>query len=314
MSDADEPSEPPAPDAEPGVEWTPPEEPLTAKAADVTAPPPEPADVPPKPSGPVIVPASRPPARALMVGTGRRDYPLLRGAIVKLAHDDPAVAARLLAALLPAQVVAIEGPLSYDVTIREAGTFGVAIASGRASVERLDAPHPRSVADFHLIADAVTIAEVLAGVNHRIGRFFGPIRARGRKRRVNFLRPLTAGTISLQDAARAGARLDPELVYRVLAYAVHPSWTRGADFTIAQEITGDPPETWYLTARDGAGLTVSNTAVGDPDATVTMDRDVFNRLLRSDPVPSGRRPVVHGDREAVEQMQIWTQRARGDLA
>ena len=262
----------------------------------------------------MIVPAKRPPARALMVGSDRRDYPLLRGAIVKLAHDDPAVAGRLLAALLPAQAVAIEGPLSYDVTIREAGTFGVAIAGGRASVERLESPHPRSVAEFHLIGDAVTIAEVLAGVNHRIGRFFGPIRARGRKRRLKELRPLTAGTISLQDAARSGARLDPELVYRVLGYAVHPSWTRGANFTIAQEITGDPPETWYLTARDGAGLTVSDTAPGDPDATVTMDRDVFDRLLRGEPVPSGRRPAVHGDRGAVEQMQTWTQRARGDLA
>ena len=95
------------------------------------------------------------------------------------------------------------------MTIREAGTFGVAIAGGRASVERLDSPHPRSVAEFHLIGDAVTIAEVLAGVNHRIGRFFGPIRARGRKRRLKELRPLTAGTISLEDAARSGARLDP---------------------------------------------------------------------------------------------------------
>ena len=319
-ADADEPAEPPAPDAEPGVEWNPPDEPPPAAAAAVTAAPSEPAaaqpepDAPSKPSGPVIVPAKRPPARALVVGSDRRDYPLLRGAIVKLAHDDPAVAGRLLAALLPAQAVAIEGPLSYDVTIREAGTFGVAIAGGRASVERLESPHPRSVAEFHLIGDALTIAEVLAGVNHRIGRFFGPIRARGRKRRLRELRPLTAGTISLRDAARSGARLDPELVYRVLGYAVHPSWTRGATFTIAQEITGERPETWYLTARDGAGLTVSDTAPGDPDATVTMDRDVFDRLLRGEPVPSGRRPAVHGDRDAVEQMQTWTQRARGDLA
>ena len=319
-ADTDEPAEPPAPDAEPGVEWNPPDEPPPATAVAVTAAPSEPAAAPPepdapsKPSGPVIVPAKRPPARALVVGSDRRDYPLLRGAIVKLAHDDPAVAGRLLAALLPAQAVAIEGPLSYDVTIREAGTFGVAIAGGRASVERLESPHPRSVAEFHLIGDALTIAEVLAGVNHRIGRFFGPIRARGRKRRLRELRPLTAGTISLRDAARAGARLDPELVYRVLGYAVHPSWTRGATFTIAQEITGDRPEIWYLTARDGAGLTVSDTAPGDPDATVTMDRDVFDRLLRGEPVPSGRRPAVHGDRDAVEQMQTWTQRARGDLA
>ena len=87
-----------------------------------------------------LVPAKRPPARALMVGSDRRDYPLLRGAIVKLAHDDPAVAGRLLAALLPAQAVAIEGPLSYDVTIREAGTFGVAIGGDRSGLATTSDP------------------------------------------------------------------------------------------------------------------------------------------------------------------------------
>ena len=87
------------------------------------------------------------------------------------------------------------------------------------------------------------------------------------------LRPLQTATATLTDAARAGASLDPELVYRTFAYAVHPSWTRGHDFTVAQEITGDPAETWYLTARDGAGLTVSATAPdGPPAATVTMSR------------------------------------------
>jgi hypothetical protein len=359
-TDSDEPGEPPAPDAEPGVEWAPPDEP-PSKPAAVVAPPPQPAVVatpptapaevvepsesvsaavvepsepvsaavvaepfepvsappapepaPPQRAGPVIVPASRPPARSLVVGSERRDYPLLRGAIVKLAHDDPATAARLLAALLPAQGVAIEGPLAYDLTIREGGTFGVAIAGGRASVERLDAPHPRSVVDFHLIGDAVALAELLAGVDHRVGRFFGPVRARGRKRKLKQLRPLTAGTVSLADAARAGARLDPELVYRVLAYAVHPSWTRGCDFTIAQEITGNPAETWYLTARDGAGVTVATTPPQEPAATVTMPRDVFERLLRNEPLPSGRRPSIRGDLNAVAQMRAWTQRARGD--
>jgi hypothetical protein len=362
--DADEPDEPPAPDAEPGVEWHAPEEPPPAATATVvvapappTVPSPEqpvvvappaatpsqpppaatpllaepvvvapaspaepvapasPAPAPPpaveKPSGPVIVSAPKPPSRAAMVGSDRRDYPLLRGAIVKLAHDDAATAARLLTALLPAQGAAIEGPLAYDVTIGEAGTYGVAIAGGRASVERLESPHKRGLAEFHLIADPVMLAELLAGVEHRIGRFFGPIRARGRKRRLKDLQPLTNGAVTVAQAARAGARLDPELAYRVLSYAVHPSWTRGHAFTIAQEITGDPPETWYLTARDGAGLTVSATAPEEPVATVSMSREAFDRLLRDEPIPPGRRPCVRGDLEAVATMRAWTDRARG---
>ena len=74
------------------------------------------------------------------------------------------------------------------------------------------------------------------------------------------LQPLTGDGASVTQAARAGARLDPELAYRTFAYAVHPSWTRGHTFTVAQAIVGDPPETWYLQARDGAGLAVSATA------------------------------------------------------
>ena len=334
-SQHDEPDEPPAPDAEPGIEWSPPPDPPAAFSPPVPsavivapAPPPvpeavpleepvivaEPAAPPPepeaKPAGPVIVPATKPPARALVVGSDRRDYPLLRGAIVKLAHDDPATAARVLAALLPAQGALIEGPLAYDVTIREGGTYGVAIAGGRASVERLDKPHSRGVAEFHLMGDAVTLAELLAGVDHRIGRFFGPVRARGRKRRLKDLRPLTAGELSLADAARAGVRLDPELVYRVLGYAVHPSWTRGHTFTIAQEITGDPPETWYLTAQDGAGVTVSSTPPQPPTATVSMSRDAFERMLREETIPPGRRPCLRGDLEAVAHMREWIRRVR----
>jgi hypothetical protein len=316
--------EPPAPDAEPAVESAPPEEPPAqeppAPPADASAALPHPLQpavaelAPPeaKPAGPIIVPASGPPARALATGSERREYPLLRGALVKLAHDDPATAAALLVALLPGQGAVIEGPLGYDLTIREAGTFAVGIAGGRASVDHIDFPRPRGIADFHLTADALVLGELLAGVEHRIGRFIGPARFRGRKRRLKELKALPAGTATLADLARAGARLDPGLVYKLLAYAIHPSWTRGHGFTIAQEITGAPPETWYLTARDGAGVTASATAPAEPpDATVTMSRHVFDALLRDEPVPSGRRPVVRGNGEAVAAMHAWTQRVQG---
>jgi hypothetical protein len=329
--EAAEGGEPPAPDAEPAVESTPPVEPSAPEEPqppEQPAPPAErsaalPPEAPPapqtsseprveRPAGPVIVPASRPPARALATGSERRDYPPLRGAMVKLAHDDPATAAALLVALLPAQGVAIEGPLSYDLTIREAGSFSVGIAGGRASVEQIDFPRPRGIAEFHLSADAVVLSELLAGVEHRIGRFFGPARVRGRKRRVKELKALPASPATLAEAARAGARLDPGLVYRLLAYAIHPTWTRGHDFTIAQAITGAPPETWYLTAADGAGVSLSSTPPKAPDATVTMSRETFDRLLRREPVPSGERPVVRGDHAAVAAMQGWTRRLQGD--
>ena len=119
----------------------------------------------------------------------------------------------------------------------------------------------RDQADFHLTADALTLAELLAGVPRRVGRIFGP-RAVPREQaeaRPSCARCRPPGS-TLAEAARAGAQLEPGLVYRALSYAVHPSWTRGERFTVAQEITGEAPETWYLTARDGAGLDVSDRA------------------------------------------------------
>jgi hypothetical protein len=236
---------------------------------------------------------------------------LLRGALVKLAHDDPALAGRVLAALLPAHGAVLEGPLAYDLTIKGTGTYGIEVVGGEASVQTLDRPRPRRAAEFHLTADPVILAELAAGVEHKIGRFFGPARIRGRKRRLRALHPLATASASLTDAARAGARLDPELVYRTLAYAIHPSWTRGHAFTIAQQVVDDPPQTWYLTARDGGGLTVSPTSPSaTPTATVTMSRQTFDRLLRAEPIPAGDRPEIRGDRHAVELMRSWTERAR----
>ena len=124
---------------------------------------------------PTIVSASGPPPRIDAVGRSARDYPRLRGAIVKLAHDDAAAAGRLLAALLPAQAAALATPLDYDLTIAEAGTFAVKVDSrGTARVHARPEPRGRPHAEFHLTADALTFAELLAGVDHRIGRWRGP--------------------------------------------------------------------------------------------------------------------------------------------
>jgi uncharacterized protein (DUF433 family) len=268
-----------------------------------------PAAAPPRPK-PTIVSASGPPPRVDAIGRSARDYPPLRGAIVKLAHDDPETAGKLVAALLPAQAAALPDPLDYDITIKEVGTFSVTVAGTWTHVKPLDEPRPRSEADFHLTADALTLAELLAGVHRHVGRAFGPARFRGNRRRVRLLREVAAAELTLSEVVRAGATLDAGLVYKALSYAIHPSWTKGERFTVAQQITGG--ETWYLTARDGAGLEVSEQPPDQGvDATVTMTREAFRVLLRGEQPPSGERPAVRGDRRAVTRMKAWADRAQG---
>ena len=299
-----EPAEPEPVAAEPV-----PAEPVSAEEEHVPAEPvaadPEPvADAPPPVAAPRprthIVTESRHPPRADVVGRSRRDYPWLRGALVKLAHDDPRAATRLLLGLVPAQHALLDAPVEYDLTIRDAGTYAVSVGAEGASARTVASPRPRAEAAFHVTADVVTLAELLAGVPRRMGRWFGPVRVKGRKRGAEVLRDTLAGAqLDLGAAARAGADLDPDLVFRSFAYAIQPAWTKGHRFVVAQEIADPSPQRWHLVVRDGAPIEVEKRLDGEPDAVVSMSRATFGCLIRGDAAPHGERPAVRGDRAAV---------------
>lgn len=236
---------------------------------------------------------------------------VLRRALVRLAEDDPGAAGRLLVALLPGQAAVVDEPLTYDLTIRGIGLYAVTLAGGTGRAEPLSARRSRRVAAFHLMADPRTLAELLAGEDHGIGRLTGAARFRGRRRRLRALRPLATSRIALAELVRAGARVEPGAAWRMLGIAVRPAWTRGMHFTIAQVVTGPEPETWYLTARDGAGLAVtSGPPPQPPAATVSMSPTAFDRLLREEPYSTGDRPSVRGDRAAVTTLLALADRAR----
>ena len=224
--------------------------------------------------------------------------------LVSLAREDPVAAGELLVALLPAQAAVIDGGLSYDLTIRGVGTYAVTVDGGTARAVRLR--RPRRHADFAVSADPLALAEWLAGAEVRIGRLRGRIRRRGSRRALAPLRALPQTTLSLADAARAGARVEPRLVYRALVQAVEPEWTRGHRFVVAQAL---PDATFYLAACDGAGLALLDAA--EPDATVALTREGFDCLLRDEPPAPGDRPSIRGDRTAVATLREWVDRARG---
>ena len=241
------------------------------------------------------------------------EYPWLRAALVRLAHDDPRTAARLLVALVPAQRALVSAPLQYDLTIRGAGTYAISIAAGRATARGVREPRPRAQAAFHLTADVVTLAEVLAGVQKRMGRWIGSVKVQGQRRGAEVLRDALVGAqLDLSAAARAGADLDPDVVWRALAYAIDPAWTKGHTFTIAQEISGPRPLRWHVAVRDGAPVAIERRAPAQPpDAVVAMSRGAFSHMLRAEPAPGGERPTVRGDRAAVATLKRWTDRAQG---
>jgi hypothetical protein len=248
-----------------------------------------------------------------VTGTSKREYPWLRGALVKLAHDDPRSAVRLVLGLVPVQRALVAGSLEYDLTIRDSGTYAVSIGDHRASARSIGGPRPRDEAAFHAAADIVTLTELLAGVEKRMGRWIGSVKVHGRRRDAELLKAaLTSARLDLAAAARAGVDLDPDLVFRTFAYAIHPSWTKGHRFTVVQELAGPQPMRWYMGVRDGRPISVERRAPQQPpDAVVSMTREAFAHLLRDEPAPSGERPTIRGDRAAVALLKAWTERAQG---
>jgi hypothetical protein len=238
--------------------------------------------------------------------------PGLRRALLTLAREDSVTAGAVLAGLLPAQGAVLEESLSYDLTVRGYGTFAVTVGHGGTEVQRLTKRRPRKEAAFHVSGEPLVLAELLTGDRTRLGRFRPSARITGRRRQAQALRALSTTPLSLGEAVQAGARLEPALVYAALPHAVAPEWTRGHVFTIAQEITELGPRAWYVTARDGVRLSVVEHAAGAAaDATVTMSRAAFDRLLKGEPPTPGDLPVIRGDRAAVAALKRWTDLARG---
>ncbi len=287
-------------------------------AGDAAPPPPAVAArgggwAPPEPVQPAVIGS---PAAGWSAGSRRPalatpfDPRRLRRGLAALAREDGVSAAALIAGLLPAQGRLVAGDISYDLTIRGLGTFAVDVLNGAAQVRPLARRRPRGEAQFHLTGDPLALAELLAGERRRVRRFRGVLRLSGRRRALKALSPLAAARLSLAGAVRAGAHVEPALAFRALPHMVDPAWTRGHVFTVAQEIVELAPRAWYITARDGVPLTVAEHTAGlAADATVTMTRATFDRLLRGD--PAVELPVIRGDGAAVEALRRWIDMARG---
>jgi hypothetical protein len=255
-------------------------------------------------SGPTIISATTEPPADLARGRGGREYPPLRGALVKLAHDDPSAAATLLTGLLHAQHAVLSDPPDYDLTIEEAGTYAVSRAGQTTLVSPLESPRGRPHAAFHVQTDAVTLAETLAGVDLKPKRR-GPLRVSGKVRQARRLTDALRGDTSLAALVRAGAELDPLLVLRGFSYSVRPAWTRGQQWAVELTVDDRP---FLLMAEHNGGLSLTDgPAEAEPDARLRVTADGFRALVAGD-APDLR---PEGDEAVVRRLLSLADRARG---
>jgi ribonucleoside-diphosphate reductase beta chain len=234
-------------------------------------------------------------------------------ALVRMAENDPELAARLLVTALPAAAASVPGRLDYGLEIDDVGDYSVSIADGAASVAPL-AESANGHPDFVLRTDARTLARLAAGaspVRLMLGR---RLRISGKRRKALKLRHL-AGNVSMRDVMRAGVEPDPDLVYRALPYAIDPEWTRGHRFTLAYEMLGDGGGTWYVRIDDGDVAVTREAPVVEPDAKVTFSRDTWLRLVSGDLIPNdamrSQLVRVEGKMFPVTILGRWIERSEG---
>ena len=238
----------------------------------------------------------------------------LAESVEAIAADDTALAAQIVTALLPAQRHVVNRPLRYDLTLEGAGTVRVELGGDEASVEPRSQPAPGvDGVDFRVAGPVRAVARLATGSAR--WRLRGARVEGSRWGLWRLLRSLR-GPLSLAALARAGERLDPGLVFTVLARAVDRRWTDDHPLAVTYRVTGDDEAVWHVATTGGAPLTVTEGAPEEvPDglchAAVEVPAHAFLPLVAREPLPDDATATVIGDPAAVARLHAWFDRVQG---
>ena len=231
-----------------------------------------------------------------------------------MAGADPELAARLMLQSLPVAAASLPNGLSYRLELDDLGAWRVSRNGRRhAEVTQVSPGGELNGDAFAISTDPRTLAELAAG-RSRLGAILrGRLKLRGKLRKTVALRRLSPDA-GPRELARAGLPVDADLLYRSLAYAIEPEWTKGYRFKLVYELLGDGGGAWTITVDDGS-VACERGAVTDPDATVRMRHSDWLRLLTGDldPTEATRQGLteLEGDVPAITIMGRWIDRAEG---
>jgi ribonucleoside-diphosphate reductase beta chain len=230
-----------------------------------------------------------------------------------MAESDPELAARLIVQSLPAAAATLPAGLSYRLELDGIGAWTVSSLGGRAKVAEVLAGADLNGEAFAISTDAATLARVASGRNPLGALATRRLRLRGRRRKAMALRRLSADA-GPRDLARIGLPVDADLVFRSLAYAIEPEWTRGHRFTVAYQLVGEGGGTWRVEIDDGR-IRVERGLGENPDAIVRIRYSDWLRLLSGEISPSDAMRLgyteVEGKIFPVTRMGRWIDRAEG---
>ena len=239
-------------------------------------------------------------------GTARR-------ALRRMAESDPELAARLIVQSLPAAAAKLPEGMSYRLELDGVGAWTVSSLGGRAKVAEVLAGADLNGEAFAISTDAETLARVASGRNPVAPLASGRLKLRGRRRKALALRRLDPDA-GPRELARLGHPVDPDLVFRSIAYAIEPEWTRGHHFTVAYHLVGEGGGAWRVEVDDGA-VRVERGLGEESDALVRIRYSDWLALLSGELTPPDAmrlgKTEVEGRIPPVTLLGRWIDRAEG---
>ena len=234
-------------------------------------------------------------------------------AMRRMADADPELAAHLVLQSLPAAAAGLPAGLSYRLELEDLGAWRVESRGDRAEVSEVDGGGDLNGEAFAISTDARTLARLAAGGNPIGPLARGRLKLRGKRRKALALRGLSQDA-GPREVARLGLPVDPDLLFRSLAYAIDPEWTRGHRFRVAYELVGEGGGQWHVDVDDGV-VRVARGLGEEPDAIVRIRLSDWLRMLSGEVTPSEAMRLglteVEGRIPPVTRLGRWIDRAEG---
>ena len=249
-----------------------------------------------------------------MASSGTAQEGTAAQALRRMAESDPELAARLIVQSLPAAAATLPPGLDYRLEVEGLGAWSVRPNGDRAEISPVDPDSAESAGEaFAISTDPATLAQLASGRRPLGALARGRLRLRGRRRKALALRRLSTDA-GPRELARLGVRVDPDLVFRSLAYAIEPEWTRGHRFSVIYELVGVGGGAWRVEVDDGK-VRVERGRGEDADAIVRIRYSDWLQLLSGELTPAEAmrlgKTEVDGRIPPVTRLGRWIDRAEG---
>ncbi len=232
----------------------------------------------------------------------------------RLAAQDPALAGRILLALLPAQGAASKGPLRYDLNLLDDGCIAVTVDEAGTTVVDEEAPRASGDTDALLSGEVAALGRLIVSKRRWATARRAGLRINGTRAAHRWLQELAHLPLGRLALAQHGIELDADVLLRLIAASIDPDWTIGHRFVIGVESTEtQPPRRWHFHVNGGSAPSVSRTLpLGAADAVLRGKPAELLDALCGAPAP-GSDARIAGDPVPLVLVQGWMARLEGGV-